>query len=145
IGEKISIISDKAQTTRQKIHGILTKEDMQLIFIDTPGVHKPKHRLGDFMVDVSLQTLNDVDIVLFMIDAVEGYGKGDQYILDRLQRVKSPKFLIINKVDLIHPDDLFPLIDQYKDKCDFEEVVPISAKNGNNITQLLDMLKKHLP
>lgn len=145
IGEKISITSDKAQTTRHNIRGVLTKEDMQVIFIDTPGIHKPKHRLGDFMVEVSLQTLNDVDIVLFMIDAVQGYGRGDQYILDRLQHVNKPIFLIINKVDQIHPDDLFPLIDQYKDKCDFREIVPISAKKGNNVEHLMDMLKDHLP
>lgn len=145
VGEKVSIISDKAQTTRHNIQGILTNEEMQIIFIDTPGIHKPRHRLGHFMVDVSLQTLNEVDIVLFMIDAVEGYGRGDQYILDHLQNVTKPVFLIINKVDQIHPDDLFPLIDQYRNKCEFEEIVPISAKNGNNISDLLNMLKSHLP
>lgn len=145
IGEKISIISDKAQTTRHNIRGVLTRENMQIVFIDTPGIHKPKHRLGNFMVDVSLQTLNDVDIILFMIDAKQGYGKGDQFIIDRLQRVSKPVFLIINKVDQIHPDELFPLIDQYKDKCEFAEIVPISAKNGNNIEHLLKLLKDYLP
>lgn len=145
IGEKISIISDKAQTTRRNISGILTDKEMQLIFIDTPGIHKPKHQLGQFMVDTSLQTLKDVDVVLFMIDAVKGYGKGDQYILERLQYVDSPVFLLINKVDEIHPDDLFPIIDLYKDKCDFTEIVPISAKNGNNIEELLQLIKPHLP
>lgn len=143
--EKISIISDKIQTTRHTIHGIYNDETSQMIFIDTPGVHKPKHRLGDYMVDVSLQTLSDVDVVLFMINATEGYGRGDEYILKRLQNLEVPVFLLINKVDLIHPDDLFPIIDKYKDKCDFEEVLPISALNGNNVSNLLTMVKKHLP
>lgn len=145
LDEKISIISDKIQTTRHAIHGIYNDETSQMVFIDTPGVHKPKHRLGDYMVDVSLQTLSDVDVVLFMINATEGYGKGDEYILKRLQDLEVPVFLLINKVDLIHPDDLFPIIVQYKDKCDFEEVLPISALNGNNVSNLLTMVKKHLP
>ena len=144
IGEKVSIISDKIQTTRTPIHGILSDEDSQIVFIDTPGIHKPKHRLGDYMVDVSVQTLNDVDIVLFMINALEGYGKGDQFILEKLNQINIPVFLLINKVDKIHPDDLFPLIEQYKDTCDFEEIIPISALNGNNVPKLLTMLKEHL-
>src|SRR5690625_6076636 len=112
IGQKIAIISDKPQTTRNKIQGVYTKNDAQMIFIDTPGIHKPKHRLGDHLVKIAESTLNEVDAVLFMINAKEGYGKGDQYILERLQKVNSPVFLIINKVDLIHPDELFPLIDR---------------------------------
>ncbi|MBP2078162.1 GTPase Era [Oceanobacillus polygoni] len=145
IGQKIAIMSDKAQTTRNKIQGVLTTDDAQLIFIDTPGIHKPKHRLGDFMVNVAEGTLNEVDAVLFMINAKEGYGKGDQYILDRLQKINSPIFLIINKIDLIHPDELFLLIDQYKDKCKFEEIIPISALEGNNVNHLVEVLKSHLP
>ncbi|HLQ83418.1 MAG TPA: GTPase Era [Pseudogracilibacillus sp.] len=145
IGEKVSIISDKIQTTRNRIQGILTSEDSQIVFIDTPGVHKPKHRLGDYMVDVSMRTLHDADVVLFFINAKEGYGKGDQFIIDRLKTLDQPIYLVINKVDLINPDDLFPLIDQYKDKCEFEEIIPISALNGNNVQQLLDMVKQHLP
>ncbi|OZU89938.1 GTPase Era [Virgibacillus indicus] len=145
IGQKIAIMSDKPQTTRNKIQGVLTQDDAQIVFIDTPGIHKPKHRLGDFMVKVAENTLNEVDAVIFMINAKEGYGKGDQYILDRLQQVKRPVFLIINKIDLIHPDDLFPLIEKYKDKYDFEEVIPISALQGNNVTRLLDVIKSHLP
>lgn len=145
IGQKIAIMSDKPQTTRNKIQGVYTEESAQIVFIDTPGIHKPKHRLGDFMVKIAENTLNEVDAVLFMIDAKEGYGKGDQYILDRLQHVKRPVFLIINKVDLIHPDELFPIIELYKDKCKFEEIVPISALQGNNVAHLLDMLKLQLP
>lgn len=145
IGQKLAIISDKPQTTRNKIQGIYTDDEAQMIFIDTPGIHKPKHRLGDSMVKMAVSTLNEVDAVLFMINADEGYGKGDQYILDRLQDMESPIYLIINKVDLIHPDELFPIIEQYKDKCVFEEIIPISALEGNNVSYLLDILKKQLP
>ncbi|GGB29095.1 GTPase Era [Virgibacillus dakarensis] len=145
IGQKIAIMSDKAQTTRNKIQGVLTQDDAQIVFIDTPGIHKPKHRLGDFMVQIAENTLNEVDAILFMINAKEGYGKGDQYIIDRLQQVKKPVFLIINKIDLIHPDDLFPLIELYKGKYDFEEIIPISALQGNNVDHMLDVLKAHLP
>lgn len=145
IGEKISIISDKIQTTRNAIQGIYSEEDAQIIFIDTPGIHKPKHRLGTYMVDVSLQTMEDVDVVLFMINATEGYGKGDAFILEKLKESKKPVFLLINKVDLIHPDDVFAIIEQYKDQCDFAEIIPVSALNGNNVQPLLQLLKEHLP
>lgn len=144
VGEKVSIISDKIQTTRNPIHGIVSDDDSQIIFIDTPGVHKPKHRLGDYMVDVSLQSLSDVDIILFMVNAIEGYGKGDQFVIDQLNKVNRPKFLLINKVDNIHPDELFPIIDQYKDKCNFEEVIPISALNGNNVSKLMSLMKEYI-
>src|SRR5690625_991008 len=139
IGQKIAIMSDKPQTTRHKIQGVLTEDDAQIVFIDTPGIHKPKHKLGDFMVNIAENTLKEVDAILFMINAEEGYGKGDQYILDRLEQVKSPVFLIINKIDKVHPDDLFPLIDQYKEKYDFKEIVPISALQRNNISRLLEV------
>lgn len=145
IGEKVSIISDKIQTTRHTIHGIYTDEEAQIILIDTPGVHKPKHRLGDYMVEVSLQSIHDVDVIIFMINAKEGYGKGDEFILEKLQKVNKPIFLVINKVDLIHPDELFPLIEQYKDKCDFTEIIPVSALNGNNVSKLIELIKEKLP
>lgn len=145
IGQKISIMSDKPQTTRNKIQGVLTKDDCQMVFIDTPGIHKPKHRLGDFMMKVAENTLNEVDAVLFMINAKEGFGKGDQFIIDRMEKVKSPVFLIINKIDLVTPEQLLKLIDEYKDKADFEEIIPISALEGNNVDHLLDELLKHLP
>ncbi|WP_284140431.1 MULTISPECIES: GTPase Era [unclassified Virgibacillus] len=145
VGQKIAIMSDKAQTTRNKIQGVLTQQDAQFVFIDTPGIHKPKHRLGDFMVRIAENTLNEVDAILFMIDAKEGYGKGDQYILDLLQKVRKPVFLIVNKIDLVHPEALLPLIELYKDKCEFEEIIPISALEGNNVDHLLDVLKVHLP
>ncbi|ALX48114.1 GTPase Era [Lentibacillus amyloliquefaciens] len=144
IGQKIAIMSDKAQTTRNRIQGVLTTDDAQIVFIDTPGIHKPKHRLGDFMVKVAEDTLNEVDAILFMVDAKEGYGKGDQYILDLLQKVNRPVFLLINKIDLVHPDELLPLIDLYRAKYDFEEVIPISALQGNT-GLLLDEIKRHIP
>jgi len=144
IGQKVAIMSDKAQTTRNKIQGVLTGQDYQMVFIDTPGIHKPKHRLGDFMVKIAESTLNEVDAIMFMIDAKEGYGRGDQYIIDRLQKVNKPVFLIVNKIDLVHPDDLLPLIDFYQKKYEFQEIIPVSALQGNNVNHLLDVLKGHL-
>lgn len=146
IGEKISIISNKIQTTRNPIQGIYTKEDTQIIFIDTPGVHKPRTKLGDYMVESSIQTLQDVDVVLFMVNADEGYGKGDQFILDKLNQLQHQHvFLLINKVDLIHPDEVFALIETYTEKVNFDEVIPISALNGNNIPTLVNLLREYLP
>src|SRR5699024_4091347 len=105
-----------------------------------------KHRLGDFMVETAEATLNEVDMIMFVINADEGFGKGDQYIIERLQRVKNrPVFLVINKIDLIHPNDIFPLIDQYRNMYDFSEIVPISSIQGNNVDNLLDIIKSHLP
>src|SRR5699024_8045141 len=141
IGQKVSVRSDKIQTRRTRVRGFLTTNDAQLLFIDTPGVRKPKHRLRDYMVDVSMQTLNDADALLVFINANEGYGKGDQFIIEKLKNLQKPIYLVINKVDLINPNDLFPLINQYKDKCNFEEIIPISALNGNNVEKLLDMVK----
>lgn len=145
IGQKISIVSDKIQTTRNRIHGILSEDDAQVIFVDTPGVHKPKHELGDAMVNVSIQTMRDVDIVLFVINAHEGFGKGDEFIIRKLQELNIPVFLVINKIDLIHPEDLLPLIELYNKKMNFTEIVPVSALNGNNIETLLSLIKKYLP
>lgn len=145
IGQKIAIMSDKAQTTRNKIQGVLTTDDAQMIFIDTPGIHKPKHRLGQFMIKVATNTLNEVDLILFMVNASEGFGRGEEFILEKLQGINTKVFLIINKIDLVHPDDLITIIDQYKDKFPFSEIVPISALQGNNIDHLLDTIKKYLP
>lgn len=145
IGEKVSIVSDKIQTTRHRIHGILSEEDAQIIFVDTPGVHKPKHELGDAMVNVSIQSLRDVDLVLFIINAEEGFGKGDQFIINKLKEINTPVFLVINKIDLVHPDDLLPLITLYTEKMVFSEVVPVSALNGNNVETLQSLIKSYLP
>lgn len=145
IGQKIAIMSDKPQTTRNKIQGVLTTEDSQFIFIDTPGIHKPKHKLGDFMMKVAQNTLKEVDLILFMVNADEGYGRGDQYIIDKLQSIETPVFLVVNKIDLVHPDDLLTLIETYKEKFNFHEIIPISALQGNNIETLLYVIKKYLP
>ncbi|MFT8392229.1 MAG: GTPase Era, partial [Sporolactobacillus sp.] len=145
LGQKIAIMSDKAQTTRNKIHGIYTTEQEQVVFIDTPGIHKPKHKLGEVMTAMALATLNEVDLVLFLIDAEQGYGRGDQYIIDFLKKVDSPVFLLINKIDKVHPDDLLPLIDQYRTFYPFKEVIPLSALNGQNIQKLLEQIHLYLP
>jgi GTPase len=145
IGQKIAIMSDKPQTTRNKVQGVLTLKDSQLIFIDTPGIHKPKHRLGDFMMKVAQNTLKEVDLILFMVNAQEGYGRGEEFIVEKLQNVKTPVFLVINKIDLIHPDKLLEFIDSYKGKFNFAEIVPISALEGNNIEKLLEQIKEKMP
>lgn len=145
IGQKIAIMSDKPQTTRNKVQGVYTTNESQIIFIDTPGIHKPKHRLGDFMMKVAQNTLNEVDLVLFMINAEEGFGKGDQFIIERLKQTNQPVFLVINKIDQVHPDSLLTIIDQYKEMYPFKEIVPISAIEGNNVSTLLDQIKKYLP
>ncbi|WHX39354.1 GTPase Era [Mesobacillus sp. AQ2] len=145
IGQKIAIMSDKPQTTRNKVQGVLTLDDSQLIFIDTPGIHKPKHRLGDFMMKVAQNTLKEVDLVLFMVNAQEGYGRGEEFIIEKLQNVKTPVFLVINKIDLIHPDELLKLIESYQQKFNFAEIVPISALEGNNIDRLLQQIKEKMP
>ncbi|MFY4774889.1 GTPase Era [Metabacillus sp. RGM 3146] len=145
IGQKIAIMSDKPQTTRNKIQGVYTTNDSQIIFIDTPGIHKPKHKLGDFMMKIATNTLKEVDMILFMINAEEGYGRGDEFIIERLKQTSTPVFLVINKIDQIHPDRLFPLIEQYKALYPFKEVVPISALQGNNVDTLLENLTGYLP
>lgn len=145
IGQKIAIMSDKPQTTRNKVQGVLTQNDSQMIFIDTPGIHKPKHKLGDFMMKVATNTLKEVDLILFMINAEEGYGRGDEFIIEKLQTVKTPVFLVVNKIDTMHPDDLLPIIEKYQKLYPFAAVVPISALEGNNVDTLLNQIKKHLP
>lgn len=145
IGQKIAIMSDKPQTTRNKVQGVLTLEDSQLIFIDTPGIHKPKHRLGDFMMKVAQNTLKEVDLILFMVNAQEGFGRGEEFIIEKLRNVKTPVFLVINKIDLIHPDKLLELIESYNEKFNFAEIVPISALEGNNIEKLLEQIKEKMP
>jgi len=119
IGQKIAIMSDKPQTTRNKVQGVLTTNQAQFVFIDTPGIHKPKHKLGDFMMKVAQNTLKEVDVILFMVNAEEGYGRGEEFILEKFQNIKTPVFLIINKIDRIHPDKLLTVIDSYKEKYDF--------------------------
>lgn len=141
IGQKIAIMSDKPQTTRNKIQGVYTENDSQVVFIDTPGIHKPKHKLGDFMVKMAQTTLKEVDIVLFMVNATEGYGRGEEFIIEKLQETKQPVFLVINKIDQLHPEQLLELIDQYRKLYEFAEIVPISALDGNNVEALIGAIK----
>ncbi|EEM39967.1 GTP-binding protein era [Bacillus thuringiensis IBL 4222] len=138
-------MSDKPQTTRNKIQGVYTENDSQVIFIDTPGIHKPKHKLGDFMVKMAQTTLKEVDIVLFMVNAVEGFGRGEEFIIEKLKETKQPVFLVINKIDQLHPEQLLELIDQYRKLHEFAEIVPISALDGNNVDALIGTIKKYLP
>lgn len=145
VGQKIAIMSDKAQTTRNKIQGIYTTSDSQIIFIDTPGIHKPKHRLGDFMVNSALSTFGDVDIILFMVNASEKRGPGDNFIIDKLKEIKTPIFLVINKIDEIHPEKILAIIDNYRSLLDFEQVIPISATEGNNVETLVNEITQYLP
>ncbi|MDQ0269490.1 GTPase Era [Cytobacillus purgationiresistens] len=145
IGQKIAIMSDKPQTTRNKVQGVLTTNEAQYIFIDTPGIHKPKHKLGDFMMKVAQNTLKEVDAILFMVNAEEGFGKGEEFILEKFQSVRTPIILVINKIDRVHPDQLLPIMESYKDKYDFSDIVPISALEGNNVDGLLKQIYGYLP
>lgn len=145
IGQKIAIMSDKPQTTRNKIHGVYTADNMQIVFLDTPGIHKRQSKLGDFMNMTALNTLREVEAVLFLVDAAEGMGGGDRFIAEQLKDVKTPVILVLNKIDQIEPEALLPLIEQYSKLHEFAEIVPISAKLGNNVNTLLDQVKKYLP
>ncbi|KAA1040074.1 GTPase Era [Macrococcus equipercicus] len=145
LGQKVAIMSDKAQTTRNKVQGVLTTDDAQIIFIDTPGIHKPKHVLGDYMMKVAKNTLREVDAILFMINVEESIGRGDEYIVEMLKNTKTPVFLVLNKIDLVHPDQLITEIEKYKDLLPFAEIVPISALQGNNVDRLVEVISGYLP
>ena len=145
IGHKIAIMSDKAQTTRNKIQGVMTREDAQIIFLDTPGIHKPKHKLGDYMMRVAKNTLSEIDAIMFMVNVNEDIGRGDEYIMEMLKNVKTPVIIVLNKIDLVHPDALMPKIEKYKTYMDFTEIVPISALEGLNVDHFIDVLKDYLP
>ena len=144
-GEKVAIISNKPQTTRNKIQSIVTDEKGQIIFIDTPGIHKPKHKLGQYMVKVAETTLNEVDIVLWLIEPDTIIGPGDLYIIEQLKQVKTPVFLIINKIDTIAKEQVLEIIDTYKDEYPFAEIIPVSAMTGENIDLLFDIIYQRLP
>jgi GTP-binding protein Era len=145
IGQKIAIMSDKPQTTRNKIHGVYTSDDGQIVFLDTPGIHKPNSKLGDYMMKVAHSTLGEVDAILFLVDVSEGIGGGDRYIIEQLKPITTPVILVLNKIDRIHPDELFAIITTYKDLYSFAEIVPISALKGNNVTTLLEQIVRYLP
>ena len=145
IGHKIAIMSDKAQTTRNKIQGVMTQEDAQIIFLDTPGIHKPKHKLGDYMMRVATNTLSEIDAIMFLVNVNEDIGRGDEYIMEMLKSVKTPVFLVLNKIDLVHPDELMPRIEKYKKYMNFTEIVPISALEGLNVEHFINVIKSYLP
>lgn len=145
IGHKIAIISDKPQTTRNQIRGIFTTEHGQVVFIDTPGMHKPRHRLGEFMVEVARRTLKEVDLILYVVDAAVEFGGGEQYILDQLTKVTTPVFLIINKIDLVTRPELLKVIEIYKSKGQFAEIVPVSAVKRDNLDRLSQVIFDYLP
>lgn len=145
VGEKIAIMSNKAQTTRNKIQGIYTTKEAQLIFIDTPGIHKPKTELGDFMVQSAYSALSEVDAILFMVSADQKRGKGDDMIMERLKKNDAPVYLIVNKIDKVHPDALLPFIEDYTSVMPFKEVIPISATEGNNFEHLMETLVAQMP
>ena len=145
LGQKITITSDKPQTTRNNISGIHTSENSQIVFIDTPGIHKPHHKLGEFMTKSAINTLRSVDLIMFMVDCTQSFGKGDQFILNLLQEVKVPVFLIVNKVDLVK--DIVPLkryIDKFKAGYNFKGIFTVSALRGDNLDKLLVDIENEL-
>jgi GTP-binding protein Era len=145
LGQKIAIMSDKPQTTRNKIQGVYTDSQMQIIFIDTPGLQKPRSALGKYMLQATSSALQEVDLILFCIDASEKLGGGDRHILEMLAKVRTPVFLVVNKLDRVQPEILFQRITEYKDQHEFAEVVPISALHGNNVQTLLEQIGAYLP
>ena len=144
LGEKISIISDKPQTTRNRIRGILTRPHAQLVFIDTPGIHKPIHRMNEVMVKAAIGTYNEVDVILLLVEATERPGAGDKFIIDSLSGVQTPVFLLINKVDIVPKDRLLPLIQEYSSLHPFAEIIPVSALR-NDLGDLVTTIEKRLP
>ncbi len=145
IGQKIAIMSDKPQTTRNKILCILNLPDAQLLFLDTPGIHKPRHKLGEYMVQTAENTLREVDAVLFVVDATEEPGPGEEYILERLAAVTTPVILVINKIDKLPRAQVLPIIQRYAAKREFTALVPVSALTKTNLDNLVAEIKKHLP
>lgn len=144
IGQKIAIMSDKPQTTRNRILCVLTQADAQIMFLDTPGIHKPKHKLGEYMVSAAENTLKEVDVILFVVDATEDIGAGELYILERLQSTRKPVMLVVNKVDKISQQKILPVISRYSNRYHFSAVVPISAKEHTNLELLVTEIKKNL-
>lgn len=144
MGRKIAITSDKPQTTRNIIQGIYTDNDSQMIFIDTPGIHKPKNRLGKILNKEAYISMDDVDIILFLVDITENLGKGDKFIIDLFKNTSKPVILVINKIDRLPKSEILHKIEEYKDLYDFDEIVPVSAVKGDNIDRLISILKGKL-
>lgn len=145
IGEKIAIVSDKPQTTRTRIQGIHTCDRGQVIFVDTPGMHKPKHRLGEYMMKVWARSIKEVDIIYYMIDVSRPFGKGEQYIIEQLKELNTPIFLLVNKIDLIKQEVLNEHITPFLNQIQFSEIIPISAVNGTNLDLLINKTFAQMP
>ncbi len=139
VGKKIAIMSDKPQTTRHKIHSVLTGENYQIVFLDTPGIHKPRHRLGEHLVESALSSFDEVDLILFLCEAQQP-GPGDKYIINQFQKVNTPIILVLNKIDLIPKNEILPLIDVYRKLYDFKEIIPVSALKNENLDRLKDLI-----
>ena len=145
IGQKIAITSNKAQTTRNRIQTVYTSEDGQIVFLDTPGINKAKNKLGDYMLMVAERTLNEVDLILWLVEPTTFIGGGEQYIIEKLQNIKTPIFLVINKTDLAGEEDILKAIVAYKDKVNFAEIIPVSALEGTNTDDLVKSIFQYLP
>ncbi|MBR2036466.1 MAG: GTPase Era [Lachnospiraceae bacterium] len=145
IGQKIAITSNKPQTTRNRIQTVYTGEEGQIVFLDTPGIHKAKNKLGDYMVGVAQRTLSEVDVILWLVEPTNYIGAGEQYIIEQLKKTKTPKILVINKVDTVKKSEILGFIDTYRKQLDFEEIVPVSALKGTNTDTLLSCIFKYLP
>jgi GTP-binding protein Era len=145
IGQKIAITSDKPQTTRNRIQTVYTGEQGQIIFLDTPGIHQAKNKLGQFMVSTAERTMNEVDVILWLVEPSTFIGAGEQHIIEKLNRCNTPVILVINKIDTIKKGEILTFIDAYKDKCNFAEIIPVSALKGENKQHLIDVIFKYLP
>ena len=145
VGQKVAIMSNVAQTTRNKIQGIYTTKNAQIVFIDTPGVHKPKTKLGDFMERSTMSALSEVDAVLYVVAADEKRGPGDDFIINHLKDINQPIYLVVNKIDTVNPNELPDIVAQYKDALPFKDIVPVSALQGNNVNTLMNELVQELP
>ena len=145
IGQKIAITSNKPQTTRNRIQTVLTTEEGQIVFVDTPGIHKAKNKLGEYMVNIAERSLNEVDVVLWLVEPSTFIGAGEKHIIEQLKKVKTPVILVINKVDMVKKEEVLTFIDAYRKECDFAEIVPVSARRGDNTDELVNVIMKYLP
>ena len=145
LGQKIAITSNKPQTTRNRIQTVLTTEEGQIVFVDTPGIHKAKNKLGDYMVNVAERTLKEVDVVLWLVEPSNFIGAGEQHIIEQLSKVSTPVILVINKIDTVKKEELLGFIDTYRKEMDFDEIVPVSALKKENTDELIKCIMKYLP
>ncbi|HIY62777.1 MAG TPA: GTPase Era [Candidatus Mediterraneibacter stercoripullorum] len=145
IGQKIAITSNKPQTTRNRIQTVLTTDEGQIVFVDTPGIHKAKNKLGEYMVHIAERSLNEVDVVLWLVEPTTFIGGGERHIIDQLRKVKTPVILVINKIDMVKKEEILPSIDVYRREYDFAEIVPVSARTGDNTDELIKVILKYLP